>query len=188
VIGVGIACLSLATAGCGGLKVSAVANIGTTTAVSTPGASSPLAAGGSVAPDTGSNPAGGPAAAFDACLRTHGVPNMPGPSPGQEASVAAGVDPNSPAFQKATQECAKLMPQSAPPALVSHPVGPLLAFAKCMRSHRVPTFPDPDSQGHFDEGAMAGIDRDSSSFQDALKTCRALADNEPLASTGRVSP
>jgi hypothetical protein len=114
---------------------------------------------------------------------------MPGPSPG-EISLPAGVDPNSALFQKATQtqECAELMPRDAPPALVSHPVGPLLAFAKCMRSDGVPTFPDPDSQGHLEEDAAAGIDRDSSSFQAALKTCRPLADNEPLASTGRVSP
>lgn len=180
----GLAGLCLLAAGCGGgSKAPEVANIGSSTAAKS-SASSPPVVSGSEAPDTGSNPNGGPAAVFDACLRTHGVPNMPGPSPGK-LSTPAGVDPNSPQFQKAERECVKLVPQDAPPALVPHPVEPLLAFARCMRSRGVTSFPDPDSQGHFHTSAMGGIDSNSPLFQTAIKTCRPLADNEPLT---RVSP
>jgi hypothetical protein len=57
-----------------------------------------------------------------------------------------------------------------------------------MLDRGVPAFPDPDSQGQFQLSAVEGIARNSSVFHAAVKTCRPLADNEPLASTGRVSP
>ena len=84
-------------------------------------------------------------------------------------------------FENAERECAKLVPQDAPPAIVSHPVAPLLAFAKCMRSHGVTSFPDPDNEGHFHDSQMQAIDPNSSLFQRAITTCRPLADNEPIA-------
>lgn len=176
--------VGLLVAGCGGSKAPAVASVGAVTASSSAAPTAPVVTGGSVPVDSGSNPAGGPAAVFDACIRAHGVPNMPGPGEG----MPAGFDQGSQQFQKAVKECLKLVPQDAPPADVSHPVGPLLAFAKCMRSLGVTTFPDPNSQGQFDESGMAGIDRESSIFQTALKACRPLADNEPIAARGRVSP
>ena len=175
------AALALFAAGCGGSKTPAVANVGTSTPIASRSASTePVAPSGGGAADTGSNPAGGPAAIFDACLRTHGVPNMPGPSPGLQ-SLPAGVNSTSPTFENAERECAKLVPQDAPPAIVSHPVAPLLAFAKCMRSHGVTSFPDPDNEAHFHDSQMQGIDPNSSLFQRAITTCRPLADNEPIA-------
>jgi len=44
------------------------------------------------------------------CMRAHGVPNMPDPSEassngGVAFSTSSGVDPNSPAFKRAQQEC-----------------------------------------------------------------------------------
>jgi hypothetical protein len=181
----GVAGLALLAAGCGGgSKAPAIAQIGTTTATNPSVSSMPVVPGGSVPPDTGSNPNGGPAAVFFACLRTHGVPNMPGPGPGQKGSPA-GIDPNSPRFQNAVRECVQLVPADAPPDLVAHPVGPLLAFAKCLRKHGVTRFPDPDSEGHFHESALARVDMYSPLFQRAQKICLPLAKNEPMA---RVSP
>jgi hypothetical protein len=183
VFAAGLAGLALLAAGCTRSKTS-VAKIGATSATTSSASSLPVVPGGSVAPDTGSNPAGGPAAVFVACLRRHGVPNMPSPGPGMK-SMPAGVDPNSPQFQKAVRECVQLVPADAPPDLVAHPVGPLLAFAKCMRKHGVPSFPDPDSTGRFHESALARIDMTAPIFQRAQKTCLPLAKNEPIA---RVSP
>jgi hypothetical protein len=151
-----------------------VANVGTTGS-----GSIPTVAGDSTPPDTGSNAHGGPAAVFDACLRKHGVPNMPDPSPGKGSPLPPGVDPSSPRFQKALRKCVKLVPADAPPDMVAHPVGPLLAFARCMRSHGVTGYPDPDGQGHFHENALSRVDN-SPVFQQAIKACRPLADNEPL--------
>jgi hypothetical protein len=156
-----------------------VSKVGTP-ASSTPPTSAP-AAGGDVAPDTGNDPHGGPAAVFNACLRTHGVPNMPDPTPGKGSPLPAGVDPSSQQFQKAVRECVQLVPADAPPDMVAHPVGPLLAFARCMRAHGVRRFPDPDDQGHFHQSALQRVENDSPIFRRALTTCRPLADNEPLA-------
>ena len=45
-------------------------------------------------------------------------------------------------------------------------------FAKCMRAHGVPSFPDPGSNGPL----AAGVDPDSSAFQAAVNgPCRSLA-------------
>jgi len=172
------ALLGAVASGCGGSKTPAVASVGKPAAS---GASASTPSGGAEpAPDAGTNPNGGPAAVFDACLRTHGVPNMPGPSPVKSATIV-GVDPNSPLFQTAERECAKLVPKDAPPALVPQRVGPLLAFAKCMRSHGIVSFPDPNSEGHFEPGSMGGVDPESSLFQTALEHCRSLTDGEPIA-------
>jgi hypothetical protein len=168
-------------AGCGGSGSNspAVAKVGNSPpSASASGAS---AAPGIVAPDSGNDPHGGPAAIFDACLRTHGVPNMPEPSPGKGSPLPSGVDPNSPRFRKALRECVRLVPAAAPPDMVAHPVGPLLAFAKCMRAHGVAGFPDPDGQGHFHQSALGRVDANASVFQTAIEICRPLADNEPLA-------
>jgi len=49
-----------------------------------------------------------------------------------------------------------------------------LAFAKCMRSHGVPNFPDPNAQGAIQ---ASGLDAGSSTFQGAANDCRHLLPN-----------
>jgi hypothetical protein len=52
-----------------------------------------------------------------------------------------------------------------------------LAFAQCMRSHGVPAYPDPNSQGGFSVPtgeARGDLDFKSPQFQGALKTCKQL--------------
>jgi hypothetical protein len=181
----GVGGLGLFGSGCGGSGAPSVANVGASTAASTPASRTPVVTGGGATPDSGNNPAGGPAAVFDQCLRTHGVTNMPNPSPGIKSPGTLGIDPNSSRFQKAERECVTLVPEDAPPGLLAHPVGPLLAFAKCMRNHGEPQFPDPDSEGHFHSSKMSGIDPDTLAFSKAIETCRPLADDEPIS---RVSP
>jgi hypothetical protein len=44
-----------------------------------------------------------------------------------------------------------------------------LAYAQCMRSHGVPDFPDPNSQGEFDS---ANLPASSPQFQAAQQACR----------------
>jgi hypothetical protein len=46
-----------------------------------------------------------------------------------------------------------------------------LAYTRCMRSHGVPGFPDPTSQGTF---IPTGIDPHSPQFQSAMRTCHHL--------------
>src|SRR5438874_8107207 len=55
---------------------------------------------------------------------------------------------------------------SSSPAASSNSHGPA-AYSKCMRSHGVPKFPDPDGQGHLQlrVGPGTGINPDSSAFR-----------------------
>lgn len=39
------------------------------------------------------------------CMRTHGVPNFPDPLPGGGYDYPGSINPNSPAFQRASNEC-----------------------------------------------------------------------------------
>ena len=41
------------------------------------------------------------------CMRTHGVPNFPDPLPGGGYDYTGSLNPNSPAFQRASNECQK---------------------------------------------------------------------------------
>ena len=51
------------------------------------------------------------------CMRSHGVPNFPDPQFGSNGQVSikitkgSGIDPRSPAFQRAQQACAKYRPE-----------------------------------------------------------------------------
>lgn len=52
-----------------------------------------------------------------------------------------------------------------------------LKFSQCMRSHGVPSFPDPNSSGQIGIDSSSGIDPSSPAFQSALKTCRTYLPN-----------
>jgi hypothetical protein len=143
-------------------------------------AASLLAACGSSSPGTStSSGAGAPrtqaqlrqwqsqAVRFAACIRAHGVP-MPDPkSPdGFKAAISAGAgsNPRSPAVQAAMQACSALLPGGGPPqqspAQHQQQLAAALAFARCLRSHGFPHFPDPNSDGDLTHQmlAQAGID------------------------------
>jgi len=49
-----------------------------------------------------------------------------------------------------------------------------IAFSRCMRSHGVPNFPDPNGQGAITFGSSDGIDPSSPQFQSAQKSCQKL--------------
>jgi hypothetical protein len=52
----------------------------------------------------------------------------------------------------------------------------LLAYAQCMRSHGVPNFPDPSSNGAFN---ASGINLHSAQVQSAQNACRSLSQLGP---------
>ena len=80
------------------------------------------------------------------CMRAHGVPNFPDPSAGGGGVNLAGtgINPQSPAFTAARRACAQLAPRGsrAPRATESQFLA-AVRFAKCMRTHGFPDFPDP---------------------------------------------
>lgn len=81
------------------------------------------------------------------CMRAHGVPNFPDPTGGGGGINLAGtgINPKSPAFKSARRVCAKLAPAASPGGVRATESQFLAAvtFAKCLRAHGLPDFPDP---------------------------------------------
>jgi hypothetical protein len=97
---------------------------------------------------------------FSECMRSHGVSNFPDPSSGGGINIpnGSGIDPQSPAFQSAQKACSKLLPGGGPPQHVSEARKlEMLKLARCMRSHGVPTFPDPTTNPPTAPPAGGGI-------------------------------
>jgi hypothetical protein len=117
--------------------------------------------------------------AFSHCMRSHSVPNFPDPSSSgvwakSQVELAAG----NPRFQAATDACGHLLPDGGPgvapsPAVVQQIQRDMTKFARCMRSHRVPNWPDPTvdrGRAIFDPEA-AGIDTNSPQISTKVHEC-----------------
>jgi hypothetical protein len=102
------------------------------------------------------------------CMRSHGVPNFPDPSTSEgndkEAVVSALQKVSRSQVQVAQTACMHLN-DGGPGTGQNAPQGPqhaaaMLAFARCIRSHGFPSFPDPTSSGEVTREmlASAGID------------------------------
>lgn len=170
------AALVVAGAGCGGasttLQVASVSAT-TTTAAASPGSPQQQAL------------------AFARCMRAHGMPGFPDPSPrgGFVFPAGAGLDPRSPTMRAAQASCRQFMPGAD---MTGHPTAQwlahMLAVARCMRRHGVPDFPDPRTSVPADpfasgftgvisdiEGAIlvfpSSIDTHSPAFVRAASAC-----------------
>jgi hypothetical protein len=111
--------------------------------------------------------------AYARCMRSHGIKNFPEPNSSGQLVVTQGEslpDFNSPQFQAAAKACVSLRPAGVTPAQRAQQLDKDIAYAKCMRSHGVTNFPDPDpSTG--DSFDLQGIDVSSSQVQSADKAC-----------------
>jgi hypothetical protein len=144
-----------------------------------------IAAGGcgSSAKPSGANPTSSPVA-FSKCMRANGVQDFPDLSSdrmliegsGQTMSVN-GIPVNAPAFEAARQTCEKYMPHTTAPATAAQSAQATrrgLEFAKCMRSHGVPNFPDPkvvSRSGGSERVYLPGVNPQSPAVQMAAKAC-----------------
>jgi hypothetical protein len=115
---------------------------------------------------------------FANCMRSHGVPNFTGPtSPYEFKSYVSARSEGSPAFQSAVTGCQHLLPGGGPPsqheARSQAQIAAALAFARCMRSHGFPSFPDPTSSGEVTHEmlANAGIDLHQPAVPQAADAC-----------------
>lgn len=89
---------------------------------------------------------GDPALKVAECMRSHGVPNFPDPSPNGPPVIPNNINTQSPAFQSAQKACAKFLGGGSGPGSSSESrTLELLNLAKCMRAHGLPSFPDPTS-------------------------------------------
>jgi hypothetical protein len=128
--------------------------------------------------------------AFSACMRKHGVPKFPDPEvtgSGLRLSFGpgTGIDPNTPFFKTAERACRRLLPnggKSTPEEQARH-LQDALDYARCIREHGVPTFPDPKASGDGSIEWGAG-DTASPQFKAAQQACRKLPGGLPLADEG----
>jgi hypothetical protein len=137
--------------------------------------------------------------AFAACMRTHGVPNFPDPPANDTGEVrfksvngitsVNGVQINAPAFQAAMQACRSRLPNGGQPRpLSASRRQAMLQYSRCMRSHGVPSFPDPTFSGG---GVLLRVGRDvasSPAFQSAQQACAAVLRKASPQGTGVGGP
>lgn len=164
-------CLLASACGTGNGSGSAVANLDTTTAA--PNAS------------TGTSTAETPAAAeqemlaFSTCMRKHGVTTFPDPT--RNADGSYGFTAGSVGTLRKLLHGAQTALDACQPLLVKSGIlsaeniskfrQQMLAYARCMRSHGVSNFPDPNFNGRFG-GQLKNLDRNSPNFQAATTACR----------------
>ncbi len=166
--------LVLLAAACGGSPGSHVAQLASATA-RTP---APLGAANTEGSASSTSPTSQPLA-FSRCMRSNGVPSFPDPNPNgvwpkSQVELAAA----SPRFQAATRACGHLLPDGGPgvspsAAVVQQIQSDMTRFARCMRTHGVPSWPDPTldrGRAVFDPEA-AGIDPNSPQVSTEMREC-----------------
>ena len=126
------------------------------------------------------------AEAYSRCMRNHGVPNFPDPvltPSGGYGYRTTGIDPHAATFQGALQAC-KALPSPWQPTgrqLTPAQQQAWLTWAKCIRAHGVPNFPDPT----FSAGGAVQISGPDGSrspqLQVAMDACKAQ-----MPSTGGI--
>lgn len=162
------------------LLTAAAALAAATTIAACGSTSSPPASGSSGSTSTASQ-----ALAFSKCMRADGVPNFPDLSSngmritGSEGTISVnGVSLNGPAYRAARAKCQKYMPTqtAASPSQQEQAQQRAreLRFARCMRSHGVPNFPDPKVVSSHDGNQqvyLPGVNPYAPAFQTAAKAC-----------------
>jgi hypothetical protein len=107
-------------------------------------------------------------------MRSNGVLSFPDPGSGgaipKVTLQSLGV--SSTRFQTAQTACRHFLPARSP-ASRQQVAALSLQFSRCVRSHGVPNFPDPDSTGRIPDPATAGINQGSPKFEAANQACGA---------------
>jgi hypothetical protein len=141
------------------------------------------------------------AVSFARCMRSHGTPSFPDPSSGgalpktspQRLGVSSSqlnaahracqhLLPSAESVQQQTQQC--MLTGDCPRALVRQILTAELKFARCMRSHGVPNWPDPsiDSEGRpeFNVSARGINPHHSPQINSKIGECGRLTGNPPV--------
>jgi hypothetical protein len=119
------------------------------------------------------------------CMRSHGVKSFGDPkvsSNGSSTSIGFHIDPqmtSSPAFKSAQTKCQHILgtPSNGPTPAQTHVREQyFIAFAKCMREHGFPKFPDPNNQGRLTPAMLsaAGINLQQPAIRPAAYGCLPL--------------
>ncbi len=120
--------------------------------------------------------------AYAGCMHSHGDPSFPDPELVDNAdehgiTMGQGVDQSSPQYLSANKTCKHLLPNNGngpTRGQLEQSMAQALKFSKCMRSHGVPSFPDPQESGQNIQIGGPGVDPSSPQFQAAQNDCRSL--------------
>jgi hypothetical protein len=144
--------------------------------------------------------------AYSECMRAHGVPDFPDPSPGGGFQFNSGtsndLNPSSTQFRTANKDCQELTPTSGlghgpSPAQIAKAEAQALKFSQCMRAHGVADFPDPQfSNGgrgisiEIKGGPGNDLNPSSQQFQSAQNACGKALPGRPgrVVSSGVGAP
>jgi hypothetical protein len=143
--------------------VTAAAALAATAVIAACGSSSPSSSSA-----TGSGDASTPAQRqqmeqaavhFADCMRSHGISDFPDPSTSPREFKNA-LETKSPAFNAALRACQHLLPGGGHRNRGESPrsqaeKAAILAFARCLRSHGFPNFPDPTPSGDVTHEMLA---------------------------------
>ncbi len=116
--------------------------------------------------------------AFAQCMRSDGVPNWPDPNSNgvfdKSKLTSQQLGASNSRVQAAQRACSHLLPNGGggpSAAQLQQEKAQGLSYARCVRAHGVPNFPDPDSGGRIPDPATVGINQGSPKFQAANAAC-----------------
>lgn len=115
--------------------------------------------------------------AYADCLSRHGVEVQAVRTGGLVWAAGPGLPgPRSPQVAAAERDCKSVLPKGGLPsrptaAESARALAQLLRYARCIRAHGIPNFPDPTSHG-LRISPSGGIDLNSPQFLAAQKSCR----------------
>jgi hypothetical protein len=186
-----VAALSMLAAGCGASPGTHVAQVGsTTTATQNSTPSTGAATSQSLTSQT---------LAYVHCMRSHGVLDFPDPtSSGQipKAEVLDAKQANPSQFDSAERTCGHLLPSGGngePPAEIAQDWSHFRAFARCMRHHGVPNWPDPSSRSATDRRptfdlTASGLNLSSPQLRATAQQCAAPLHRAGLPADASLIP
>lgn len=115
--------------------------------------------------------------AYSHCMRSHGLPTFPDPT-STEGIPKQRIPVGNPQFASAANACKRLMPAAGlGPRSSARPtrtrVEDAVAFARCIRNHGFPSFPDPTTSGQITHQmlANAGINLHQPAVLQAADAC-----------------
>ena len=113
---------------------------------------------------------------FTGCMRSDGVAGLATPTLSALKSELAPTTPHSRQFRAALPDCLHLLPFVGRPQTVAQTQAhkaAFMAFARCIRSHGFPSFPDPSTNGQITHEmvAAAGISLNQPAVTQAADAC-----------------
>ena len=114
------------------------------------------------------------ALAYAQCMRSHGEPGFPDPDSKGNFLNLGPVNIHSPQYLSASKVCGHLLPSyKVTPAQRNQELSSALKYSACMRSHGVPSFPDPVEMANGNIELRLGAGHGNSPQQQAAaQACR----------------